>query len=123
MSTDEQFAQSYLRNGPPWKGESHYRDKDVVKQFGGRWDGESKMWVAPSYDALEKMIKSTKWVPFGFSKEGARLVLLGIKGGLSVSSGEDELYFDRRNPKRAKFNPKTDVEVVCGREKTYARPC
>jgi len=123
MSLDEQFAQSYLRRGPPWPGDSHFKDKNVIKELGGRFEGEMKKWVANSYDVVEKLIKSQKWVPVGFSKEGARLVLLGVQGGLSISNEGDQMYFDRRHPKRAKFNPKTDVEKVCGRERTYVRAC
>ena len=121
--TEESFAQSYLKQGPPWAGDSHFKDKDVVKLCGARFDGELKKWVARSIDVLQKLVESRKWVPVGFSHDGCRLLLHAIQTTLSSSATVGEMRFDRRNSKCAKFDAKADTGVRCGLKLTYARPC
>ena len=110
--TEECFAETYLKQGPPWAGDSHFKDKDAVKLCGARFDGEHKKWV-------ERKL----WAPVGFSPEGCGFLLHAIQTTLSRSATVGEMRFDRRNPTCAKFHAKADTGVRCGVKLTYARPC
>lgn len=124
MSADEEFVQSYLKKGPPYPGDSNFKDKAQVKDNGGRWNGELKKWEARSEEDLAKLIGSGLWVPCGWTKDYARNILSALHNNKRKSDdGVDEMYFDRRNPKRSKFNHNTDVVKYNGHTRVYAREC
>ena len=122
MFSESDFARDFLRKGPPWLGDSHFRYKDIVKENGGRWNAEHKKWEARSSEDLQKLIQTNKWLPVGVSEEGGKLILHEMNCGVLKRSSYG-LHFDRRDPKRSKLDPKTDVVTVAGHTRTYARMC
>lgn len=124
MSSEGEFARSFLKRGPPYLGDSHFRHKDTVKANGGRWNGELKKWEARSNDDLEKLIRSKVWLPIGMSEMGAQSILEQLHSGKRTTlNNKKELLFDRRGPQHAKFNFETDVVRFNDRTCTFARQC
>lgn len=127
MSYEEGFANSYLKKGPPFLGDSSFRDKDAVKANGGRWNSEFKKWEARSREDLVKLLRSKVWLPVGMSQSGAQSVLM-VVGTLVGTQGSKKRYpdgflFDRRATKLCKFNPETDRETLNGHTRVFARAC
>jgi hypothetical protein len=71
----EVVAEAVLSNGPPWVGDSSFRDKAVVKAAGARWDGDNKKWAAHSEQALASLIRTGVWIPVGCSGDVAAAIL------------------------------------------------
>jgi len=118
-------VQEYINAGPPYIGESNFKDKELVKSLGGRWNGESKKWAAGSKYALAQLIRSNKWLPSGFTYNAAMSMLQLLETSVqSVAGGGCGIKFDRRGEKDCKFDPYKDKEVApCGKIRIYARFC
>ena len=44
--------------------ESQYKDKDIIKKLGGRWDGSKRKWYFTYTSETEGIIqKFQKWIP------------------------------------------------------------
>lgn len=122
---EDTFAKSFLLRGPPFIGECRFKDKDVVKANGGRWNGDVKKWEARTVEDLEKMLKCKLWLPSGITEDGVKSILCAIhcQKGAPKRPQPNELHFDRRHPKRSKFDEKTDKWTIGGHTRIFARPC
>lgn len=117
-------AKQYVDSGPPYLGESHFRNKDGVKSHGGRWNSDHKKWEARDMHSLRALIKSTLWSPCGFSRAAAWCMVDHIDKGASVSVVVGKLLFHRRDEVDAKFDPVKDQQLLPnGKLATYARHC
>lgn len=67
--SEEQLADYLAR--PPFVGDSHFRDKDVVKAAGGRFDPRAKAFVAPDVLALQRLLRTGRWRARGFGNQDA----------------------------------------------------
>lgn len=119
------FAKEYLESGPPYAGDSHFRDKDRVKQLGARW-GDNKKWVAHTHEALKALIESRLWTPCGLGSSGAadvvNLLYKMQEAPARVVGGK--MRFHRRDPEDCVFDPDKDRErTPNGLVRTYARKC
>lgn len=68
----EEAIEQYLAGDVYW-GESHFRDKDEVKQHCGttrqrRYDRAQKLWGTTSLNALQSLIESGSWWPVGIDR-------------------------------------------------------
>ena len=52
MLFEDTIIQEYIDAGPPYLGESAFKDKDIVKSLGARWNGENKKWAAGGMKAM-----------------------------------------------------------------------
>jgi hypothetical protein len=128
MSTEEDAARQYVDSGPPYLGESHFRNKDAVKGNGGRWNSDHKKWEARDLQSLRALIKSNLWTPCGFSRAAAYCMVEHIDKGASVPVATPvvvgKLLFHRRDEENAKFDPVKDQQLLPnGKVATYARHC
>lgn len=128
MLTEADVARNYVECGPPYIGESTFRNKDTVKANGGRWNAEYKKWEARSREDLRSMIASKAWTPCGFSSLAAYYMVEHIDKTVSAPSalpvGWCKLLFHRRDGDDAKFDATKDRETLrCGKVVTYARLC
>lgn len=119
------FVTEYIKAGPPYAGDSSFKDKERVKQLGARW-GENKKWVAHTQEVLKALIESRLWIPCGLGSSGAAdLVnqLYKMQEAQARTSG-GKLCFDRRDPKGCNFDPDMDRKrMPNGTVYTYARKC
>lgn len=114
------LAREYLESGPPYTGESHFRDKDRVKSLGARW-GENKKWVAHTHAALKALIESRLWTPSGLGRWGGAEVVNLL---YNMEQQRSDPLFDRRGPEDCTFDPDKDRERrPDGSVWTYARKC
>ena len=91
------IIRDYINAGPPFLGESHFKDKDCVKTLGARWNCENKKWVACNKQVLAKLIRSTKWLPTGFTQnESIDILQIIEKAFAPVAANCEEMLFDRR---------------------------
>jgi len=60
-----EFAQAWLAEGPPYYGDSEFKDKGEMYRCGGRFDKEKKLWKAIDKDSFVNMVQSGKWTPQG----------------------------------------------------------
>lgn len=130
MLTEADAARQYVNSGPPFIGESHFRDKDAVKANGGRWNSDHKKWEARTIESLRALITSRKWTPCGFTATASYYMIEHIdKGGyapavVGTPVAVGKLLFDRRGEEDSKFDPEKDQEVLPnGKTATYARHC
>ena len=124
MLSEQSFARSFLRKGPPYIGESDFKHKETIKANGGRWNSEFKKWEARTNEDLEKLIKCKLWIPMGMTAEGAESILSAIHEAKGPAKGDGEdMYFDRRHPKRSKFDDEKDIQTLNGHTRVYARHC
>ena len=120
MLTEADVARNYVECGPPYIGESTFRNKDTVKANGGRWNAEYKKWEARSREDLRSMIASKAWTPCGFSSLAAYYMVEHIDKTVSAPSalpvGWCKLLFHRRDGDDAKFDATKDRETLrCGK--------
>jgi len=95
------IIRDYINAGPPFLGESHFKDKDCVKTLGARWNCENKKWVACNKQVLAKLIRSTKWLPTGFTQnESIDILQIIEKAFAPVAANCEEMLFDRRAKER-----------------------
>lgn len=128
MSEEVYAAKQYVDSGPPYLGESHFRDKDAVKANGGRWNSDHKKWEARDLHSLRALINSKLWTPCGFSRGAAWYMVDHIDKGASVQVATPvavgRLLFHRRDEADAKFDPVKDQKLLPnGKVATYARHC
>jgi hypothetical protein len=118
------MIQEYIGTGPPYLGESGFKDKELVKSLGARWNGENKKWAAGSREALAQLIRSNKWLPTGFTYHEAISMLQVLEKPVETKAASGGMKFDRRGENDLKFNPRKDKEVALnGSVLTYARFC
>lgn len=91
-------AQAYVREGPPYFGKSDFKDLKAIKQAGGRWSGEKKLWKAPDASALKALIETGVWEPDG--AEG-RLVLVAIRMQQNADEAKREAMYKAAALKKA----------------------
>jgi len=128
MFGEEDAARQYVDSGPPYIGESHFRNKDAVKANGGRWNSAHKKWEARDVESLRALIQSNLWTPCGFSRAEAYCMLehihLGACVPVATSVAVGKFLFHRRDYEDAKFDPVKDQEFFPnGKMATYARHC
>jgi len=128
MSAEVDAAMQYVDAGPPYIGESHFRDKDSVKANGGRWNSGHKKWEARNLESLRALIKSNLWKPCGFSRKASYCMVEHINtvapppAATPMAAGKP--LFHRRDLADAKFDPvKDQVLLPNGKMATYARHC
>lgn len=58
-------AVDYLRNGPPYRGESVYSDRELVKDAGAKWTRTDDLacWAAPDRNSLLLLLKLRRSEP------------------------------------------------------------
>lgn len=124
MITDDTMINEYLGAGPPFLGESGFKDKEFVKSLGARWNGDNKKWAAGSREALAQLIRSNKWLPTGFTYHAALTMLQIVEKPVKAGTVGGGMKFDRRNKEDARFDPRKDTETAPnGSVRTYARFC
>lgn len=128
MLTDEDIANNYLKSGPAYFGTSGFRDRDVVKSNGGRWNADRKEWEARSHESLKSLILSKRWHPSGLSPSEARFVVMIIdksdKRDKHDKRGNAHVLFHRRVLGSTTFDPVNDTHTLPnGKKFTYARTC
>ena len=71
VEEDYAAVRAYLDN-PPYYGKSEYRNLREVKQHAGPtccYDPARKLWGTACTDALQELVVSNKWEPFGLRKQ------------------------------------------------------
>lgn len=61
-------ARALLTKGPPFAGDSSFKNKQKVKEIGGehiKWDSSSKKWCAQTETAMFELIDEDVWFPLG----------------------------------------------------------
>lgn len=119
------IIRDYINAGPPFLGESHFKDKDCVKTLGARWNCENKKWVACNKQVLAKLIRSTKWLPTGFTQnESIDILQIIEKAFAPVAANCEEMLFDRRAKGNNTIDHRKDMEIAFnGTLCTYTHAC
>jgi hypothetical protein len=118
------MVQNYIERGPPYLGDSHFKDKEIIKNNGGRWDANSKKWTAKSLEVLRTLIETRKWFPFGIGCESAYGASVVVNKLYEMKSDICSTFkLSRRNSNNNTFDKKRDCEVICNKEYIYARLC
>ena len=123
MQTDS-LAIEYLAAGPPFLGESTFKDKELVKSLGARWNAENKKWAAGNRDVLATLIRSNRWRPTGLTLGEAVTVLDTVEANTIKEYNGGCMKFDRRGEQDCMVDPERDKEVLPnGSVRVYARFC
>lgn len=123
-----QMAESYVARGPPFVGESDFKDKAKVKASGGRWNGSKKKWEAQSLEDLGVLVRSGAWLPVGYDEGISTYILIAIDRveALRIKRVENSgiLLFNRRDSRFCELDPSKDVETSpTGKTYRYTKRC
>lgn len=104
----EGVVKAFLDQGPPWIGDSAFRDKDDVKKAGARWDAASKKWKASDEPTLIALINDGKWRPSGhdstFGGEVVRYIRRREKAAELAEQQKREAARKSKEPTQAQKN-------------------
>lgn len=119
------MAEFYVESGPPYVGDSDFKDKARVKANGGRWNGAEKKWEAQSTEDLGTLLRSGVWFPAGYDPSIITYILDAIDriGSMRAIRAKSNgvLLFDRRGG--PEFDASKDTENVGGTTFRYTQRC
>jgi hypothetical protein len=106
----------YLKEGPPWLGDSSFDNRGAVKRLGARWKPEVKKWAAMDERMLLSLIEEGVWRPSGYDAAFSRALMNKIRRNEKVS-GDMEMRRRALEAESFKTKPdKRDDDAVLRRE-------
>lgn len=63
----------FVQSGPPWWGNSLWRDRASVARY-GRWDADKRQYKAPNEHALLKLLETGLWCPTAVAQHQQQFV-------------------------------------------------
>lgn len=73
MSGLEWGMNAFVKSGPPWCGNSMWRDRQSVQRY-GRWDREKGQYQAPNEHAMLKLLETGLWCPTAVAQHKEQFV-------------------------------------------------